>query len=148
MLQQQTQVGPVKIGNPDILVQRFFRELGYALTTGNLEGIKSSWGIPSFVLGNSAELVVKSPAEVERFFAGTKTQYNQQGIIETVPEIESIQWLTSKIALVGVRWPYFDQEGFQIGEEASCYTLKLDNNNQLRIYSVVLQGESSPQETH
>lgn len=148
MLQTQSQGALVKSGNPDFLVQRFFRELGYALTTGNLAGIKSSWGIPSFVLGNSAELVVKSGAEVERFFAGTKTQYNQQGIIETVPEIESIQWLTNKIALVGVRWPYFDQEGFQIGEESSCYTLKLDDKNQLRIYCVVLQGESAPAGTH
>ena len=133
-------------GNPDFLVQRFFRNFSEALTEGDIESIKKCWALPSYVVGNAMQMVVKSEAEVERFFSGVKAQYNRRGIMEAIPDIESIQWLTSKIALVGVRWPYFNFDGHVIGEESSCYTLKIMPEGDLKIVCTVMQGSSDERE--
>lgn len=127
--------------NPDSVVHRFFADFGAALTTGDIEKIKNCWGSPAFILGNSIQLVIKTEEDIARFFSGTRVQYTRRGIFEAIPEIESIQWLTPKIALVGVRWPYLGRDGEDLGEESSCYTLKMDTKNVLHIYSVVMQGE-------
>jgi hypothetical protein len=134
-------------GNPDILVQQFFRDFSQALTDGDIDAIKKCWAIPSYVVGNAMQMVVKSEDEVERFFSGTKEQYNRRGIMEAIPDIESIQWLTEKIALVGVRWPYYNRDGVEIGEESSCYTLKLMPEGDLKIVCTVMQGSSDEEET-
>ncbi len=129
-------------GNPDQYVQQFFRDFSQAMTEGDVETIKKCWPIPSYVVGNALQMAVKSPDEVERFFSGLKQQYSRRGIMEAIPDIESIQWLTEKIALVGVRWPYFDNTGTEIGEESSCYTLKLMPEGDLKIVCTVMQGSS------
>src|SRR4051812_46933216 len=89
-------------GNPDIMVETFFQNFSRALTDGNISAIKKCWGIPSLVMSNHMQMTVKSEEDIERFFKGTKEQYNLRGISEAVPEIESIQWLTNRISLVGV----------------------------------------------
>lgn len=127
-------------GNPDFQVQQFFRSFSKALTEGDIESIKKCWALPSYVVGNSTQMVVKSEDEIERFFSGLKAQYNRRGIMEAIPDIESIQWLTNKIALVGVHWPYFNREGHQIGEESSCYTLKIMPEGDVKIVCTVMQG--------
>lgn len=133
-------------GNPDFMVENFFQVFSQALTNGDIEAIKNHWGIPSLVMSNQIQMAVKSESEIERFFKGTKEQYKLRGISEAVPEIENIQWLTDRISLVGVRWPYYDMRGREVGEESSCYTLKLDDNNRLRIFCVVMQGEKNQSE--
>ena len=128
--------------NPDALVTQFFRDFSAALTEGDIHALKICWAIPSFVVGNAMQVAVKSEEEIERFFSGTKEQYNRRGIMEALPDIESIQWLTDKIALVGVRWPYYNREGHEIGEESSCYTLKIMPEGNLQIVCAVMQGYS------
>ena len=61
--------------NPDFLVQRFFRTFSEALTAGDIEAIKKCWALPSYVVGNAIQMVVKSGEEIERFFASTKWSY-------------------------------------------------------------------------
>ena len=133
-------------GNPDFLVQQFFRDFSQALTEGDIASIKKCWALPSYVVGNAMQMVVKSEVEVERFFTGLKEQYSRRGIMEAIPDIESIQWLTEKIALVGVRWPYFDRFGKEIGEESSCYTLKIMPDGSLKIACTVMQGSGDEPE--
>ena len=128
--------------NPDILVHQFFRDFSFALTEGDIASLKSRWALPSYIVGNAMQLVIKSENEIEKLFAGTKEQYNRRGITEALADIESIQWLTDKIALVGVRWPYYNREGHEIGEESSCYTLKVMPEGNLQIVCAVMQGAS------
>jgi hypothetical protein len=92
------------------------------------------------VLGDADMKAVGSKAEIEQFFAGAKQQYNAQGITGTRAEITELHWPTERIAIVQVRWPYLDAQGRELGEENSTYTLRRDEDGELRLHVTVMHG--------
>jgi hypothetical protein len=98
------------------------------------------WAIPAHVLGDEMVMAVKAPAEVEAFFSGAKDQYNKAGITTTHPDITSLRWVTDRIVIVSVRWPYLNNQGDEFGAESSTYTLKRDDHGEFKLHVAVMHG--------
>ena len=124
----------------DEVVQRFFDRFARALTAGDGRTIAQMWSVPALVLGDTMARAVNSTAEVERFFAGAKDQYHATGITDTRAELQRIEWLTRRIAVVDVRWPYLDAAGEETGEESSTYVLRRDDSGELKMQAVLMRG--------
>ena len=122
------------------VVQRFFDRFAKALTAGDSRSIAQMWSVPALVLGDTMVRAVNSADEVEQFFSGAKDQYNATGITDTRAELQHIEWLTRRIAVVDVRWPYLDASGDEQGEESSTYVLRRDDSGELKIQAVLMRG--------
>lgn len=123
-------------------VQELLDAFARALTAGDGVAIGKMWELPSYVLGDGMARTIEMREEVEEFFGSAKDQYAERGITDTRAEITRLEWLTEKIALVGVRWPYLDEDGTEKGEERSTYALRQGDDGALRICAVVMQGAS------
>lgn len=124
----------------DADVQEFLNNFSRALTAGDGRKVATMWAVPALVLGDDMEMVVNTPAEVEKFFAGAKDEYNKRGITDTHADITNLRWATDRIAIVSVRWPYLDAKGKEVGAEASTYTLKRDEQGELKLHATVMHG--------
>jgi len=147
--QSQTRRGkPQQLGGSksDVLVQDFLDQLALAQTKGDTRALATLWGTPTFVIGDSDERVVQTRAEIEQFFGGAKQQYNARGIVDTRADIQMLDWITDKIAMVRVRWPYLDADDNEVGEEMSTYVLKRDDNGDLKLRVAVMHGEAESQQ--
>jgi hypothetical protein len=126
-------------------VQDFLDRFARALTAGDGKTIATMWATPAYVMADEMSRAVGTTEEVEQFFAGAKDQYNERGITDTRAEILHLEWLTRRIAVVDVRWPYLDEDGKELGEETSTYTLWKDDDGELKMRVVVMRGASAPQ---
>jgi hypothetical protein len=124
----------------DASVQDFLDRFGRALTAGDGKTIATMWSMPALVLGDTMVKAVSTPAEVEQFFGGAREQYNQRGITDTRPDILRLEWVTERIVVVDVRWPYLDAKGHEIGSESSTYTLRRNDDNALEMVVVLMRG--------
>jgi hypothetical protein len=86
---------------------------------------------------------VNSREEIARFFSGAKEEYNKRGISDTRPEVFGLEWVTDRIVVVDVRWPYLDERGNEKGEESSTYTLRRDDLGDLKLHIALMRGEGS-----
>ena len=123
-------------------VQAFFARFARALTAGDGKSVAGMWAVPALVLGDDDVRAVGTLSEVEQFFGGAKEQYNAQGIIDTRADILELKWLTPRMALVEVRWPYLDGQGNEVGEEVSTYALRRDETGALKVQVALMQGVS------
>jgi hypothetical protein len=127
----------------DALVQDCLDRLAQALTTGDTQAVATLWQTPALVLGEEDEHAVVSRQEVENFFSSAKAHYNARGVTDTRGDIQRLEWLTPRIALVEVRWPHLDAHGNELGEETSTYVLKRDPSGELKLRVAVMQGEAT-----
>jgi len=118
------------------LMDRF----GQALTAGDGAAIARMWDVPALMISDGGTQAVTSAKELEKIFSGAKDQYHARGIEEAVAEVQSVDWLTDRVALARVRWPYIDKAGREIGEESSTYTLRQSDDGALKIQAVVMHG--------
>ncbi len=121
-------------------VQAFLARMARALTAGDGKMIAGMWAVPALVVGDDDVRGVGTLQDVEQFFGGAKEQYNARGIIDTRADILELKWLTSRMALVEVRWPYLDQQGNEVGEEVSTYALRRDETGALKVQVALMQG--------
>jgi hypothetical protein len=124
-------------------VQAFLARLARSLTAGDGKSVASMWAVPALIVGDSEVRAVGNSAELEQFFGGARAQYNAKGIVDTRADILELKWLTSRIALVELRWPYLDQQGNEVREEASTYALRRDETGTLKVQAVLMQGAST-----
>ena len=124
----------------DADVQEFLNNFSRALTAGDGRKVATMWGIPALVLGDDMVMVVNTAAEVEKFFSGARAEYNKQGITDTHADITDLRWVTDRIAIVSVRWPSLDAKGNEVGAESSTYTLKRDDQGELKLHATVMHG--------
>jgi hypothetical protein len=125
-------------------VQLLFDRMARALTAGDARTAANLWETPALVVDDQQVIAVSTRAEVEQFFASARNQYDAQGIVETRSEIMRLEWATGLIALVKVRWPYFDASGRERGDERSTYTVRRDETGELKVCVVILQGVTEP----
>jgi hypothetical protein len=130
-------------GPNDAIVESFLDRMAHALTTGDTQTVASMWETPALVIGDEEVRAINSPEEIEKFFAGAKDQYNAQGVTDTRPDVGRLDWVTDRIVIVEVRWPYLDQRGNEVGEESSTYTLRRDGAGDLRLRVAVMHGAVS-----
>jgi len=121
-------------------VGRFMDRFGQALTAGDGAAIARMWDVPTLMISNGGTQAVTSAKELEKIFSGAKDQYRARGIDEAVAEVQSVDWLTERVALARVRWPYIDKDGREIGEESSTYTLRQADDGALKIQAVIMHG--------
>jgi ketosteroid isomerase-like protein len=124
----------------DADVQEFLNQFSRSLTAGDGRTIAKMWAVPALVLGDDMSMVVNTAAEVEKFFSGAKDEYNKRGITDTHADITTLHWVTDRIAVVAVRWPYLDAKGKEVGAEASTYTLRRDDQGELKLHVAVMHG--------
>ena len=128
-------------GTEDREVQGFLDKLGRSLTAGDARTVATMWAVPAYVIGDNGSQVVNSKEEVEQFFSGAKEQYNKRGITDTRAEVFGLEWVTERVAIVDVRWPYLDARGEEVGGEASTYTLRRDDAGDLKLHIAIMRGE-------
>jgi hypothetical protein len=121
-------------------VQEVLDRFARALTSGDGEAAADVWDTPAFVIGAGMARAVSGRAEVAAFFAGGKDQYNSRGIADTRAEIQRFDWVSEDLVVVDVRWPYLTEDGTEVGEETSSYTLMADRDGELKIRSVLMRG--------
>jgi hypothetical protein len=103
----------------------------------------ATWATPALVLGDDMALTVTSTAEVQEVFGGAKAQYNARGITDTRPDILRLDWITHRLAIVEVRWPYLTADGDEVGEETSTYVIRREPDGRLAIRAAVMHGEAA-----
>lgn len=121
-------------------VQSFLDHFATAITSGDAKTIAQLWETPAFVIDERAAFAVSDPAEVEKFFAGSKDQYNAQGVTSTRAEIQDLDWVSDNLVVARVRWPYLNEAGKMLGAEASSYTLKRESGGDFKIRVVLMRG--------
>ena len=124
-------------------IQAVLNQLSHALTAGDGRTAAVFWQAPALVLGDDHELAVAAPAEFERFFGGAREHYHQRGITDTHADIVRLEWITGRIALVTVRWPYLDAQGNELGGETSTYVLRRDDDGALKLRVALMHGEEA-----
>lgn len=148
MNKESTRTGSVRPvptpGTEDREVQGFLEEVGRSLTAGDGHAIATMWAVPAYIIGDEMAHVVNSREEVERFFLGAKEQYNKRGISDTRAEIFGLEWVTDRIVVVDVRWPYLNARGAEKGEESSTYTFRRDDLGDLKLHIALMRAERSP----
>lgn len=108
--------------NQDQILQ-LLKELGNALSAGDVRSASSCWDVPALVLSDDGAMVVASRDEVHAIFAAATKWYHEQGLTSTKPEIERMDLLSETLAAVDVRWPAFDASGNEKSSERSHYII-------------------------
>ena len=122
-------------------IQSFLERFARSLTAGDGKAIAKLWNVPAYVLGDTMAQAVNTREEVEKFFSGAKDEYNKRGIVSTRPDVFGLEWITDRLAVVDVRWPYLDGRGDEKGEEVSTYVLKRDDDGELKLHVALMRGE-------
>ena len=127
------------MGNDDAvraMLQRFARPF----TAADGAGAAACWEVPALVVADEGTRAVASLDEVAGFFGGAAGQYHAQGVVGTRVEVQRIEWHTSRLASVTVRWPWLDAQGAEVGRaESSTYVVRL-TGGEAKICAVVMRG--------
>jgi len=126
-------------------VRALLARLAHALTSGDGRAAAATWATPALVLGDDIALTVKSSADLQEVFGGAKAHYNARGITDMRPDVLRLDWVTARLAIVEVRWPYLTATGDEIGEDISTYVIRREPDGRLAIRAAVMHGEA---ETH
>jgi hypothetical protein len=116
--------------------------LAHALTSGDGKTAAATWATPALVISDDIALTVTSGNDLQEVFGGAKAHYNARGIIDMRPDILRLDWVTNRLAIVEVRWPYLTAEGEEIGEETSTYVIRREADGRLAIRASVMHGEA------
>jgi hypothetical protein len=134
-----------RVGPDNVAIRTLLAQLAHALTSGNGQAAAAVWATPALVIGDDIALTVGSSNDLQEVFGGAKAQYNARGITDTRPDILRLDWITHRLAIVEVRWPYLAPDGDEIGEETSTYVIRREPDGRLAIRCAVMHGEA---ETH
>lgn len=118
-------------------VHDFVDDYGKALVGGDGDAIADFWDVPALVVGKEGVIAVDDRNEVRGFFASAAAQYRAYGITDTDGEVIVVTRVGDRIVEVEVRWAMLDADGNERGAERSTYTLRKDDDGQLRIRMVV-----------
>jgi hypothetical protein len=126
-------------------IQETLDALCAAMTSGDGAGCAALWLTPAYFIGDDMRKVVEDPGEIAAWFGGAKAMYAAKGITGTRAEIERIEWLTERLVLVTVRFPYLDDAGEEHGDERSTYTMRKDDDGSFRFCVAIMRGADEPE---
>jgi ketosteroid isomerase-like protein len=132
-------------GPDNAAIRALLARLARALTSGDGRAAAEMWATPALVLGDDLALTVSSTSDLQDVFGGAKAMYNARGITDTRPDILRLDWITDRLAIVEVRWPYLASDGDEVGEETSTYVIRREPDGRMAIRAAVMHGEA---ETH
>jgi NTF2-like protein (DUF6841) len=114
-------------------IRQLLERLGQAVSSGDLKGVSSCWEIPALFLSDEGATAFANSGEIEKVMAQAAEHYRSQGIASTKPELERVDTLSNKLAVVDVRWPSFDASGKEKSSERSHYIVQFRKDGQARI---------------
>jgi hypothetical protein len=132
-----------EIGPDNAAVRALLARLARAVTSGDGEAAAATWATPALVLGDDIALTVSSSTDIRDVYGSAKAQYNARGISDTRPDILRLDWITHRLAIVEVRWPYLAADGDEIGEETSTYVIRREPDGSLAIRAAIMHGEAA-----
>lgn len=121
-------------------VQQVLEQMARAVTSGDIEGIAACWAEPALIVGDMMAKAINGPKDFEEIFGGAKAQYNAKGITDTRPDIQELRWISERVCMVEVRWPYLDAQGREMGYETSTYTLRRNESGVWKIRCATMHG--------
>lgn len=124
----------------DLGVQDFLEMYALSLTEGAADALAQMWDTPALVISDDGVDTVEDREELHGMYAGAREHYNSAGVTDTRPEIVRLDEITDKIVMVRVRWPWLDEEGNELGAEASTYTLRRNSAGEWKIRCIVMHG--------
>ena len=130
-----------QVRSDNAALRSLLARLARALTSGDGEAAAEIWATPALVLGDDLALTVGSGGVIRDVFGSAKAQYDARGITDTRPDILRLDWITQRLAIVEVRWPYLAADGEEIGEETSTYVIRREPDGRLAIRAAVMHGE-------
>jgi hypothetical protein len=104
-------------------ILRLLKQLGTALSTGDLAAASSCWDTPALILSDAGAMAVASRSEIESIFAEATKWYHERGLTSTEPEIERMDVLSETLVSVDVRWPAYDASRNEKSSERSHYII-------------------------
>ena len=114
-----------------------------AFTKGDGKGAAACWEVPALIVSDDGTKAVASLDEVGAFFGGAAKQYTDKGTMSTRADVQSITWITDKVATVQVRWPYLDKDGKAQGtSESSTYVMRFVDDDTPKINTTMMAGAS------
>ena len=135
-------VRPERRARDDAPLRDLVQRIGHALIEGDTHAMARMWNVPSIAVSDRGVRVVLTPESTERFFRGEHQHHAARGIIETLPDIQRVDWMTDRIVEVSVRWPHEDVHGHDLGAELIRYTLRQDDAGEWKICAAVARGSS------
>lgn len=120
-------------------VQRYFERYAEAATNGDARAMNELWGVPAFVLGRSEAAVVESEQQVGSLAERARRELEARGATRICPEIQCLDWAGSDLVVATVRWPYLNERGDEVGEEAASYTLLRGEDGSYKLRSLLLR---------
>jgi hypothetical protein len=121
-------------------IQDLLARLAHALTHGDGKTVAEMWEVPATIISDDGVMAISHPDQLEPMFSSAKEHYHARGVVGTRGDIQRLRRISERVFVVEVRWPYLDPKGKEIGAEASDYTLRRDDDGNLRIRSVLMRG--------
>jgi hypothetical protein len=143
--EEQTEKTPVTPAQPsssyaDQEVVDFLDRFATALTAGDTAAIVGLWETPGIIVFADGVKPMNSADDIEKMFGNAKEMYAKYGISDTRADVTHLQWIGERIAHVEVRFPWLDASGDEVGGESSTYTLRRDDDGQLKLRVVIMHG--------
>jgi hypothetical protein len=112
---------------------------------GDVVGLGELWDLPALVLGDEQVHGLMSRPHLNRLLAEAVFQPEPTLFTRTGPqhgseEIESLEWISPRVAVVELPWPAGSAGGFLQGVQASTFLLRIDQHDQLKIRGLLLRG--------
>lgn len=121
------------------MLERFAR----AFTSGNGWSAAQCWDVPALIVADIGVRSIASLQEIQTFYSDAMQQYRDMGVADTRPEVQRTDWLTDRLVLVQVRWPYLDAAGEATGaSETGSYIVRFNEQGEPRITVAVVMNPS------
>ena len=112
----------------DSEIGEFFARYAEAVGRNDLPAIAACYATPSLVVSESVTINVPDRKAVEAAFAGAGDAYSARGLVGARANVEQVEPLTERLALVAVTWEYKDVQGGVQPGESYRYLVRLGDN--------------------
>jgi len=117
--------------------ENFLKDYAAALLTYSAHEIAAFYHLPLTVYADNGILQVTDMEEVVHFWLEGVKPYQEQGVVNAVPEILSEEQLSKTIRTCKVLWNNFNTSGKKAGSETNFYILS-ETEAGLRISGLVM----------
>ena len=112
---------------------------------GDVAGMGELWDLPALVLGDEQVHGLMSRPHLSRLLADAVFQQEPTPLTRAIPQhgseqIESLEWISARVALVELPWPAGSAGGFLRGVQSSTFLLRVDQHDHLKIRGLLLRG--------
>jgi hypothetical protein len=112
----------------DSEISEFFARYAQAVGSDDLPAIAACYATPSLVVSDSVTINVPDRSAVQSAFAGAFEAYEARGLVGARAQVDQVDRLTERLALVAVTWEYKDVQGGTQPGESYRYLVRLGDH--------------------